>query len=62
MAADRTAALRGDITREVASLERLVSEAEQLLQGLPQPPSFLETRAAGSILHDFYTAVERTFR
>jgi hypothetical protein len=62
MGHNKAAALRGDIAREIASLERLVSEAEQLLQDLPEPPSFRETRAAGSILHDFYTAVERIFR
>lgn len=62
MPADGTAGLRADIAREAAGLRRLVDEMLQLLRGLPLAPTFLETRAAGSILHDFYTGAEKVFR
>lgn len=35
---------------------------DQLLTLLPRVPTFVEVRAAGSILHDFYTATEKIFR
>lgn len=56
------ASLRADIQRELGSLDRLKEEAEQLLAGVPDRPSFIEIRTAGSILHDFYTGIEKIFR
>ncbi len=53
------AALRADLDRELHNLERLISEMSQLLHVLPPTPTFVEIRTAGSILHDYYTGVER---
>lgn len=53
------ASLRADIRRELASLHRLEGEAEQLMTRVPKPATFVEIRAGGSLLHDFYTGVER---
>lgn len=55
--------LLSDIKQERKELERLVEEMEDLL-----PPSSSETpdkktlRAIGSVLHDFYTGIEKIFR
>jgi len=54
--------LRADIQRELRSLDHLADEARQLLTDVPDQPTFREVRAAGSILHDFYTATERIFQ
>lgn len=54
--------LRADIQREQRNLDRLADEAQQLLADVPDQPTFRDIRAAGSILHDFYTAVERIFQ
>jgi hypothetical protein len=54
--------LRADIRRELSSLDRLAAETEQLLVRIPDHPSFVEIRAAGSLLHDFYTGAEKIFQ
>jgi hypothetical protein len=49
--------LRADVQRELGNLDRLTEKAQQLLiTDLSEQPTFREIRAAGSILHDFYTA------
>lgn len=58
---DPTAALKEEIARERTNLNRLVGEARALLQGLRTEPTVIEIRAAGSIVHDFYTGIERIF-
>ena len=50
-----------DLDLEKQNLERLVSELTQLLQTLKGKATFTEVRAAGSILHDFYTGLEKIF-
>lgn len=54
--------LRADIRRELSSLDLLAAETEQLLARIPHRPSFVEIRAAGSLLHDFYTGAEKIFQ
>lgn len=58
---DRFAPLRADIDREVRNLERLTREMDEILSGTPEG-SVVKVRAAGSVLHDFYTGVEKIFR
>ncbi len=57
----RFAALKADIDREVRNLERLLCEMNEIFS-TTQEGSTARVRAAGSILHDFYTGVERIFR
>lgn len=56
---------KGDIKKEIAieleNLERLVNEMEELTGRFSNEPDFIQTRAAGSILHDFYSGVENLF-
>jgi len=54
-------ALKKDIEIELKNLQRLTEEMEELMSKLPKPPGFIETRAAGSILHDFYCGIEKIF-
>ncbi|MDR7443221.1 MAG: nucleotidyltransferase domain-containing protein [Armatimonadota bacterium] len=61
MPEDPKAALRKEIGDELANLDRLVAQANALLQKLPSAPTFVETAAAGKLAHDFYTGVERLF-
>lgn len=53
-------ALKKEIEKELKDLQRLNEEMIQVLSH--KKPSFLETRAAGSILHDFYSGIEKIFR
>lgn len=55
------AALKQEITDELANLDRIVGEAKLLLQRVPAEPTVVEIRAAGSMVHDFYNGVERIF-
>ncbi len=57
----RFAALKADIDQEVRNLERLLCEMNEIFS-TTQEGSTARVRAAGSILHDFYTGVERIFR
>ena len=58
---DRFAPLKADIDRELRNLERLVHELDQVLTMVPEG-SVAKVRATGSVLHDFYTGVEKIFR
>ena len=49
--------LAAEVTNELASLEQLAAE----LAGAPSGSDTYSLRARGSILHDFYSAVERVF-
>lgn len=46
-------ALRKEIEIEIENLERLAKEMEEITNRFTDTPNFIETRAAGSILHDF---------
>jgi len=58
---DNFAALRADIDREMRNLERLSQELVKVLAATIEGTS-ARVRAAGSIIHDFYTGVEKIFR
>lgn len=53
--------LKTDLSRELQNLERLRKELDEVLSKLLAEPSFIEIRAIGSILHDFYSGVEKIF-
>lgn len=53
--------LKKAIADELINLDRIVAEGKFLLQKLPQEPTSIEIRAAGSMIHDFYNGVERIF-
>ena len=53
--------LTKDIEIELENLQRLTTEMLELISRLSEKPNFIETRAAGSILHDFYCGVEKIF-
>ncbi len=61
MPEDPKEALRKEIGDERVNLGRLVDEAKQLLQRITHEPTFVEIRAAASLVHDFYCGVERLF-
>ena len=50
-----------DIKIEMENLERLKHEMKILLEKIGVQPGFVEIRAAASILHDFYSGVEKIF-
>jgi hypothetical protein len=52
--------LKSEIEKELESLERLRREMAEVLN--KDSHSFLETRAAGSIIHDFYSGIEKIFK
>lgn len=54
-------ALKKEIEIELGNLERLAWEMEELTNRFVNIPDFIETRAPGSILHDFYCGVEKIF-
>lgn len=47
---------------ELENLERLSNEMSKLIIKIEKKPSFIEVRAAGSILHDFYCGIEKIFK
>ena len=53
--------LENEIKIELENIERLLNEAKGLLDKNINKPIFIETRAAGSILHDFYCGIEKIF-
>jgi len=53
--------LQVEIKIEIENLERLNNEMNKLLKQVEDRPNFIEVRAAGSILHDFYSGVEKIF-
>lgn len=54
-------AIKNEIEIELKNLDRLVREMEALRGRFTNEPDFIQTRAAGSILHDFYCGVEKLF-
>jgi hypothetical protein len=54
--------LKEEIRIEIENIERLNKEMKDLLTKIEEEPSFVEIRAAASILHDFYSSVERIFK
>lgn len=50
--------LRADIRRGLADLQRIVEESQEVLQH-EEWPDIAFKRTLGSLLHDFYTGVER---
>jgi len=57
---NRFPGLSSDIQRQLDALERLEREARELRES--RGSGSVETRAAGSILHDFYTGIEKIFQ
>lgn len=53
--------LKTDIQHEVGNLRQLQKEMEELLANLKGYPSRVELRAMGSVLHDFYSGIEKIF-
>ena len=53
--------LKNEIAIELGNLERLVKEMQQLMEKIDKPDR-IETRAAGSIVHDFYSGVEKRWK
>jgi len=56
------ASLRADIGRELAALDRVEGQGKELLARMPEQPTFVEIRTSGSLLHDFYTGIEKIFQ
>lgn len=55
------AALRQEITDELANLSRIVDRGRELLRQVATTATFTEVAAAGKLVHDFYCGVERIF-
>jgi len=58
---DPKLALKVEIFDELAYLDRLLGHVRELLSNVSGEPGFIETNAAGKILHDFYCGIERAF-
>ncbi|MCK4379437.1 MAG: hypothetical protein KAW01_08850 [Deltaproteobacteria bacterium] len=58
---DKFAALKADIERELQNLDRLTLELNTVLT-TTNPNTAVRVRATGSVIHDFYTGVEKIFR
>lgn len=54
-------ALKADIDHELRNLKRLAKELDDILTTTKEE-SIARTRVIGSMLHDFYTGVEKIFR
>jgi len=54
--------LKKEVEIEIQNLERLIKQMNNLLERLNDNPDFIQTRAAGSILHDFYCGIEKIFK
>lgn len=54
--------LISEIKSERERLQDLVEELEELKSRIEGQPNGVELRAAGSILHDYYTGLEKIFR
>ena len=59
MSAQKFLLLRADIDRTLAQIAAVVAEGGETLEKLDGSPTTLELRGIGSILHDFYTGIER---
>jgi hypothetical protein len=51
-----------DIDIQLQNLERLAKEMNELIDKIDEEPDFTETRAGASIIHDFYSGVEKIFK
>lgn len=54
--------LKKEIANEFENLSRLAKEMSMVLRAAGDNPDSIEVRAAGSILHDFYSGVEKIFK
>ncbi|MFQ6100788.1 MAG: nucleotidyltransferase family protein [Anaerolineae bacterium] len=54
-------ALRHEIQLELDNLDRITGSTQALLARLPAQPDEYQIRSIGSLLHDFYSGVERIF-
>jgi len=54
-------AIKSEIEIELKNLDKLAGEMETLKGKFINEPDFIQMRAAGSILHDFYCGIERLF-
>lgn len=61
MPEDPKEALKIEIADELTNLSRIVDETKQFLEKVSPEPTSFEVRAAGSLVHDFYTGIERIF-
>lgn len=61
MPSDPRQALHQEIQLELDNLTRLARSTKALLARLPAQPDEYEIRSIGSLLHDFYSGVERIF-
>jgi len=50
-----------DVKTGIKNLERLNDEMKNLLAKITDAPGYIEIRAAASILHDFYSSIEKIF-
>lgn len=50
-----------DLKNQFENLERGIKEMKELFNKIADKPSFIEIRAAASILHDFYSGIEKIF-
>ena len=53
--------IKKEVEIELDNLDRLVKEMEDLTRRFTNEPDFIQARAAGSIIHDFYCGVEKLF-
>ena len=51
--------LKADIKRILDNLNNLKEEIKQTLSESLAPPPFMKIRTTGSILHDFYSGIEK---
>ena len=51
-----------EIKEEIENLERLEKEMKFLIADIGEEPTFKEIRISSSILHDFYSGVEKIFK
>lgn len=51
--------LKEEIRIEMENIERLNKEMKDLLAEIGEEPSYVEIKAAASILHDFRSSIER---
>ncbi len=58
---DPRQALAQQVREELQNLERLSREVETWMSEAREAPSDFELRGLGSIVHDFYTGIERIF-
>lgn len=54
-------ALRSLIEDELQALERIASEMKETMAEVHDPPTRMEMRAIGDIIHDFYCGIESIF-